>query len=281
MESFSNFNELVGISDNSVIINPQQSEMKNSQITFNGKNNILCIEDGTVLSNSKIIFNGENSVVYISKSIHPCIINVTVYNESVVFFGRNSYYNGAVNVIASERQNVITGDDCLFSFGIWIRTADPHLIYGIETKKRLNHSKSVYIGDHVWIGQSAMILKGCEFGSGSILGGGSVASGKKIPSNTSYVGNPAKLIQEGIFYSSKCVHAYDEAKTKESDILDTDKWIYAESAGTIDLSSFDASLKSIKNAKDKLNFIKDKIINNTDKNRFFKAPLKKSLFRKR
>lgn len=282
MERFSSFEELSHVKENTVIINPDKSVIKNSDIIFNGKHNVLFVEDGVTLANSKINFNGENSVIYIRKSCHSCLINVTVYNESAVFLGKNSYYNGTVNIIASERQNVIIGDDCLFSFGIWIRTADPHLIYSTETKRRLNYSKSVYIGDHIWIGQGAMILKGCEFGSGSILGGASVASGKKIPSNTSYAGNPAKFIQDNIFYSSKCVHAYDEAGTEESGVCDTDKWIFNESINTIDIPAFDASLKSLKTADEKLSFIKTDLIGNEDKNRFFKpSAKKKSLFFKK
>ena len=280
MEKISAFEELSSVKDNKVIVDTEKSLLNNSTVVFNGKNNILVIEDGATISNSKIIFNGENSVVYIGKSKHACLLNINIYNESAVYLGCDSYYNGTVNIIASERQNVIIGNDCLFSFGIWIRTADPHLIYSAETKKRLNYSKSVFIGDHVWIGQNAMILKGCEFGSGSILGGGSVASGKKIPSNASFAGNPAKFIQGNIFYSSLCVHAYDEAKTKESEICNTDKWIYSSSGSTINMSALDFDLKSLKTAEEKLSLIKKNLIDNTDKNRFFKpADNKKSIFR--
>ncbi len=268
--------------ENTVIINNDKSLLINSVITFNGKNNILIIEDGVKLSNSKITFNGEHSVVYISKSKHSCNLNITVYNESVVYLGCDSYYNGTLNIIASERQNVIIGNDCLFSFGIWIRTADPHLIYSTLNKKRLNNSKSVFIGDHVWIGQSAMILKGCEFGSGSILGGGSVASGKKIPSNTSYAGNPAKLISENIFYTNSCVHAYDETKTNESQVMNTDEWIYSQSSDTLIMSDLDLKLKHNKSADSKLSIIKKYISDNNSKNRFFvpETKSKRSFFKK-
>ena len=46
-----------------------------------------------------------------------------------------------------------------------IRTADPHIIYDIH-RKRINPSKSVFIGDHVWCGQNVLLLKGCRVGSG-------------------------------------------------------------------------------------------------------------------
>lgn len=107
-------------------------------------------------------------------------LNLTIYNNSLIYIGRDNYFNGSLNIIAGEEKDIIIGDNCMISFGSWIRNTDPHLVYDSSTYCRINPSKSVLIGDHVWIGQSCIILKGTVVGSGSILGAGSVVSGKKF-----------------------------------------------------------------------------------------------------
>lgn len=102
------------------------------------------------------------------------------------------------------------------ALGIWMRNADPHLIYSISTKKRLNLTKSIFIGDNVWIGQQSLILKETQIHSGSIIGGHSVLSNKKIMSNCSVAENPARVISENIFLDDGCVHNYTDEQTYES-----------------------------------------------------------------
>ena len=50
----------------------------------------------------------------------------------------------------------------------------------------------VRIGNHVWIGKRAIILKGVTIGDGSIVGMGAVVT-KDVPPNSLAVGNPAKI----------------------------------------------------------------------------------------
>ncbi|MFE4813367.1 hypothetical protein ACFQ9Y_19885 [Peribacillus simplex] len=68
----------------------------------------------------------------------------------------------------------------MLSSGVVVRLADPHLVYDGTTRKRINRTKSVYLGDHIWIGQDVMILKGVEVGTGSILGAMSLVT-KIVP----------------------------------------------------------------------------------------------------
>ena len=102
--------------------------MDGSKIIFNGSDNILVVEDGVKLSSSTVLFNGSNAVCYLGANKNPYYVNLTVNNNSCIFFGRGNYINGKMTLITSEQQNIIIGDDGLFSFGIFIRTADPHLM---------------------------------------------------------------------------------------------------------------------------------------------------------
>ena len=165
-------------------------QMKNSKVIFNGSGNTLICEGGVNLVNSCINFNGDNAVVYLSKSKYNYIISVSTNVENVFYMGKDNYINGILNVILSEGKHCLIGDNCLISFGIWMRNADPHLVYDCASNRRINPTKSIFIGDHVWIGQSAMILKGTKIDSGSIIGAMSLVAGKCINSNESWGGNP-------------------------------------------------------------------------------------------
>lgn len=255
------------ITDNKIEGNPI---LENSKINFNGKGNILYCEEKVDLTNCTINFNGNNSVIYLASNKNKYILNVSIYNNSVLYIGKDNYMNGKLNIILSEQKNVIIGDDCLFSFDIWMRLADPHIIYQCDTKKRINLSKSIYIGDHVWIGQHAMILKGTHIGSGSIIGAMSVVSGKKIPSNESWAGNPVKRIVQGIFYDSKCVHTYCNKETENSLLYDSDEYIFKDiKEEKISFQEIEEYLLEEGSPIKKVEWLKQNLRESKRKNRFF------------
>jgi lipopolysaccharide O-acetyltransferase len=60
---------------------------------------------------------------------------------------------------------------------------------------RVIHSSPIRIGNRVWIGEGAVILKGVTIGEGSIVGAGAVVT-KSIPRDSLAVGIPAKVISK-------------------------------------------------------------------------------------
>lgn len=247
----------------------------NSQINFKGKDNILFAEGTVELRNSQIDFLGDNAVVFLSKSNREFKIKIDMWRETTAYFGSNNYFNGPFNAIVSERKNLIVGNDGVFSFGIWVRTADPHLIYSIESKERLNKSKSITIGDHVWLGQNALILKGSQVGSGSVVSANCVLAGKKIESNTIVAGNPARTIKRRVFFIGDSVHNYTSSKTKKSMKSEEDYFIYNKGDNCINVNELDKHLRT-RTSEEKLNVILNELAENKDKNRFYVAPAKVS-----
>ena len=232
----------------------------NSNITFNGKSNILICEENVVLNGSNIIFNGDNSIIYLSSNYNHYKLFVNIFNNSVLFIDENNYFNSKLYMILSEEKSI-------FAHGIWIRSADPHLIYDMATMKRINLTKDIYIGDHVWIGQDVLLLKGTEIGSGSIIGAKSVISNKKIESNSSWAGNPPKEIKKNIFFDGRTVHKYTKKETEESLNYNNDQWIYSN----INSGNGFEKIKEINDAEN-IDLKVEKIFelrNNKNKNRFY------------
>lgn len=256
-------------------------KMKNSAITFSGENNILFCGKDVVLSDCNINFNGNNSVIYLCSSRHEYKLNVTANHNCAFYAGKDNYFNGILNVVLSEQKHVFIGNEGLFSFGIWLRVADPHLVYSVADKKRRNYSKSIFLGDHIWVGQSAMILKGTKIHSGSIVGALSVVANKKIPSNTSWAGNPSKEIAQGVFWDGACVHGWTDAQTKARSTFNSEKYIYNYQKNQfVDFDKIDSDLSRSDGADKKFSVLKS-ISDNADKNRFaFSRQEEKSTFKK-
>lgn len=187
--------------------------ISDSVIKFVGDNNVIFCENESLIEHSNIKFSGSNSLLYISSQRNSLNLSIDMYNDSVFFVGENCWFNGKVTAICSERKHILIGNNCLFSYGIGIRTSDAHLIYSVGTRKRMNHSKSVFIGDWVWIGQNSLILKGSQIHSGSIIGANSVLSNKKVASNCSYAGNPCRMVSQGVFWLPNNTNSFTEDLT--------------------------------------------------------------------
>ncbi len=223
---------------NNLLVGPAP-EMNNSQIMISEKAQtgggcVLSCGENVVLAGAKIIFGGPAAVVHIGPNNRALRLDATIYGGCVFAIGSETYTNGPLHFIVSERRSLLIGDKGLFSFDVWIRTADPHLVYRAEDGRRINPSRDVVIGDHVWLGQSAMVLKGTTIGSGSIVGGGAVVAGKTIASNTSWAGNPARQIGRGVFFDGACVHGWTLEQTERSQVCKDRRWVYAGAPGRDD-----------------------------------------------
>lgn len=259
------------IVDGNRVIFGERVRLNEKNIAFGGgRDNILYLADGLDLGDSVISFNGSGSTVFLSANAHRYDFHASVYNNSALYMGEENYFNGGgepLNIILSEQKHLVMGSYCTISFGVWARNADAHLIYSTETMERLNPTRSIFIGDHVWIGQGAMLLKGTRIGSGSIVGAGAVVSGKRIESNTIWAGNPARRVKDKIFWTSLYVHNWSERETEYYQRFETDAVTYERDAESLSFDEIDRQLSACRTADDKLKYLLE-LSNNQSKNRF-------------
>lgn len=160
-------------------------------ISINGNNNIIHIPDSCLLTNTIINISGNNCVLEVSEKarfIGPVRINI--HDGGKLFIGENCGLRGVRFEISNK--TISLGKLVMFSYNILIRNHDSHKIFNTDSTKLINEPKDIKIGDHVWIAESATILKGVEIGHDSVIGFGSIVT-KNIPPHSIAVGIPAKV----------------------------------------------------------------------------------------
>ena len=115
--------------------------------------------------------------------------------------------NGAL-IMADERIEI--GSHVLVSWNVGIADSDFHPIdaaqrridtlalapfYKDRPPRPVLKTAPVIIGDNVWIGMNAVILKGVIIGENSIVAAGAVVS-KSVPPNVVVAGNPAVIVKQ-------------------------------------------------------------------------------------
>lgn len=108
---------------------------------------------------------------------------------AIIKVGQRTRLNG---VCISAQQKVIIGDDCQIACGVSIMDYNAHKTYFAPRGVKPDYPNPVYIGNNVWIGINAIILKGTSIGDNSVVGAGAVVKGT-FPPYSLIIGNPAQL----------------------------------------------------------------------------------------
>ncbi|MGL5964768.1 MAG: acyltransferase [Cetobacterium sp.] len=145
-------------------------------IKVRGKGNLIILRKGCNLSGVNIEIRGNGCKVEIGE-------------HSVI--GKNNYMS-----VKGENKSIEIGKECMFSRNNKLMTFDGHDIFIDEIK--VNESKSIKIGNNVWLADGATILKGVEISSGSVVGIDSLVTKTFLEEKIILGGNPAKVIKRGI-----------------------------------------------------------------------------------
>jgi acetyltransferase-like isoleucine patch superfamily enzyme len=183
---------------NSIIL--KSAFLTKTKIKINGKNNLVLIHPENRLYNCLLHISGNNCKIIIGQ--HCILSNAELWiedNGGEIEIGYRTTMEGG-HIAATEGKSITIGVDCMFSHRIEIRNGDSHAIYDTESRKRINKAQSIVVGNHVWLGADAKILKGASIGDNSIIATGAIVTGKHEDLNAVYVGIPAKKIKEGVFW---------------------------------------------------------------------------------
>ena len=157
-------------------------------------------------STNRCINRGDRSHVVVG---NDCKVGCSIFctPNGRVSVGNGTSLGASSQIWAAE--NVTIGQYCMIAAEVVIRDNNTHPICPDKRRRQFDeyeyrdylemHEDSetspVVVGDNVWIGLRAMVLKGVNIGAGSIVAAGAVVT-KDVPAMTIVGGNPAKMLKK-------------------------------------------------------------------------------------
>ncbi len=140
------------------------------------------------LVNSTLTING-------NVSLYPGV--QILANDAEIIIGNGTKINGPSQLIAMNKIEI--GGGCFFAQGVIIRDNDGHLLSTNENPPEIE-CLPVKIGNHCWLGQRSMVLKGATLSDNVVVAAGAVVT-KDAEEGALVAGIPAKVIANNISWS--------------------------------------------------------------------------------
>ena len=186
--------------------------LRGCKIVNKGSNNRIIIGDYSRLNHCTFHFFGSDNTVVIDEF---CFCNQADFwiedDGNTIHLGKHTSLSGKIQLAAMEGTRIEIGQDCLFSSNIAIRTGDSHSLIQYDTGKRINRSKSIVIGEHVWVGTNVTILKGTHIPSHSVVGACSLLCKEYSTPNCVLAGVPAKEAKYNVDWKTERIKQYGDA----------------------------------------------------------------------
>ncbi len=182
---FKNIKKKINISKTKIILNYKKIDSGESNLLFGklqifGEGNLKLGNNCVIASRSK---NYQNSISPVSISLMEKDTEIKVGN-----------FVELIGCFIRIRYGLEIGDRSIITPGVKIIDHD-HFLSPNKRKLKEYPGKKIKIGNDVWVGYNAIILKGVNIGDGAIVAAGSVVT-KDVKSNTIVGGVPAKKIKE-------------------------------------------------------------------------------------
>lgn len=186
---------------NEISIN--KSLFRKTLIEINGDKNKIESDRTVKLSASTIKIIGNNNKVELLGGVSAKGLEICIEDDNNhVLIMEDTRFSGKIHIACIEGTSVRIGKNCLFSSDIVVRTGDSHSILDMQGK-RINLSKDVIIGNHVWVGNKVTINKGVVLPDESVVGTGAVITKSFDEKNSVIAGVPAVVVKKDITWCSK------------------------------------------------------------------------------
>jgi acetyltransferase-like isoleucine patch superfamily enzyme len=130
------------------------------------------------------IFLKDNLIIKEGARICSCNEN------AIIKIGNNTTVGYHTFIFASN--SIEIGDDCMIAPFVYLVDSDHGISRSERMNKQANQAAPIKIGNDVWIGTGAKILKGVTIGDGAIIAAGAVVK-DDVPAYKIVGGIPAKI----------------------------------------------------------------------------------------
>lgn len=113
-------------------------------------------------------------------------VRLECWPGATIRIGNGTYLNRGAEIVAAEA--VTIGRDCKIGRDVIVMDTDQHPVQGAP------RAEPVAIGDRVWLGARAIVLKGVHIGDDSIVGAGTVVT-KSVPPGSVVVGPEMRIVR--------------------------------------------------------------------------------------
>lgn len=180
------------------------ARLRRCRIVSTGTDNRLVINDLSRLHHCEIYISGSHNTIVIGER---CYLNQVVFcmegDGNVIEIGNHTGLYGRAELAAIEGTSISIGGNCMFSSEILMRTGDSHSVLRKGSRERINPSKSIHIGNHVWIGTKVIVLKGAQVPDDCIVGAGSLVSRAFAEPNCVLAGVPAREVKHDVDWTDQ------------------------------------------------------------------------------
>ena len=170
---------------------------KGTKLIIN-KTSKINVKESLKLNDNMIKNNGRTTILRMDENSELVVGKFSVFYGGDIICFKNSkleigsgFFNSNIKIRCTE--SIKIGQDVAISHNVTIMDSDSHELTNEGYKK----TKPINIGNHVWIGSQAMILKGVNIADGAVIAAGSIVT-NDVPSNCLVAGVPAKIIKKDV-----------------------------------------------------------------------------------